>query len=153
MPNLKPIKRHPSIQPLSREHHQGLLLSWKIKKGLSKNIESSRIANYVKWFYKEYLLSHFEAEEEHLFPILDRDHPLVIRALKEHEKISELIQSDLHHKLTEFESLLDRHIRFEERKLFNEIQTIASEKQLLELNNQLSESDFCHKWEDEFWKE
>ena len=38
-PKNKPIKRHKAIQPLSREHHQGLLLCWKIGKGFEKGIE------------------------------------------------------------------------------------------------------------------
>ena len=34
----KPQKRHKALQPLSREHHHGLLLSWKIRTGFSKDI-------------------------------------------------------------------------------------------------------------------
>ncbi len=47
METKKPQKRHIALQPLSREHHQGLLLSWKIRKGLSRKIEFDRIQNYV----------------------------------------------------------------------------------------------------------
>ena len=32
----KPQKRHKALQPLSREHHHGLLLSWKIRSGFNK---------------------------------------------------------------------------------------------------------------------
>jgi len=35
-----PIKRHNSLQPLSRDHHDGLLLKWKINKGISKGVEA-----------------------------------------------------------------------------------------------------------------
>ena len=34
-------KRHKALQNLSREHHHGLLLSWKIRTGLNKNIEAN----------------------------------------------------------------------------------------------------------------
>jgi len=30
----QPIKRHVALQPVSREHHYGLLLSWKIRDSL-----------------------------------------------------------------------------------------------------------------------
>ena len=62
---VKPIKRHKAIQPLSREHHQGLLLSWKIRTGLSKGVSTDRIKTYADWFYKTYLIPHFEEEEKH----------------------------------------------------------------------------------------
>lgn len=43
----KPIKRHTALKPLSREHHHGLLLSWKIREGLKRNIEIPRIKKYI----------------------------------------------------------------------------------------------------------
>lgn len=39
----QPIKRHPSLQPLSREHHYGLLLSWKIREGFKREVPPERI--------------------------------------------------------------------------------------------------------------
>ena len=35
----KPLKRHAGLVELSRDHHHGLLLSWKIRQGLKKEIE------------------------------------------------------------------------------------------------------------------
>jgi len=35
----KPIKRDKVLQPLSHDHHQGLLLCWKIRTGIKKGIE------------------------------------------------------------------------------------------------------------------
>ena len=58
----KPQKRHKALQPLSREHHHGLLLSWKIRSGFSKNIEPKRIRTYADWFFKTHLIPHFEME-------------------------------------------------------------------------------------------
>ncbi len=39
----KPIKRSVALKPLSREHHHGLLLSWKIREGFNRNVEIERI--------------------------------------------------------------------------------------------------------------
>ena len=59
-----PIKRHISLQPLSRQHHDGLLLRWKLKKGLQKEIKLERLKAYVDWFWSSHLKSHFEFEEK-----------------------------------------------------------------------------------------
>ncbi len=153
MTSRTPIKRNKALQPLSREHHQGLLLSWKIKKGISKSVAPERIADYIKWFHEHYLKPHFEAEERHLFPILGNEHPLVARALKEHAELTALVEVNLHNNLNEFASLLEKHIRFEERVLFNELQETATADQLIHLEEQLTDTSFCGIWEDEFWKD
>lgn len=150
----KPQKRHIALQPLSREHHQGLLLSWKIRKGLSKKIEFNRIQNYVEWFYENHLIQHFLEEETHVFPILGNDHQLVKRALSEHRRIKRLVEDKdkLEKSLHALEEELEKHIRFEERTLFNKIQEIANDEQLKKMEEVLTEDLFCLNWEDEFWK-
>ena len=70
-----PIKRSIALQPLSREHHHGLLLCWKIRTGLKKGIDIDRIKKYSDWFFKNSLLTHFNIEEE-----------LILRSFKTDEK-------------------------------------------------------------------
>lgn len=72
-------KRHKALQNLSREHHHGLLLSWKIRTGFNKNVEVNRIKCYAHWFFKAHLIPHFELEETYIFPILKSDNELVKR--------------------------------------------------------------------------
>ena len=50
-----PIKRTEVLKPLSHEHHHGLLLCWKIKTGIKKNIDAARIKKYADWFYRSHL--------------------------------------------------------------------------------------------------
>ena len=50
--NLKPLKRSQYLAPLSREHHETLLFTWKIKQGLSLKIELDRIVSFCNWFLK-----------------------------------------------------------------------------------------------------
>jgi hemerythrin-like domain-containing protein len=149
----KPIKRHPAIQPLSREHHQGLLLVFKIRKGLEMEIAPNRIGKYIAWFYQHYLTAHFEAEEKHLFPLLKDDHPMIKKVLEEHEQIRAMIEKAdwTETSLYNFKNLLNNHIRFEERELFNHIQEVCSEPQLEAVNKQLEEVDFCLTYQDQFW--
>lgn len=151
---LKPIKRHKAIQPLSRAHHQDLLLCWKIRTGFKSGIEPERIKKYVVWFYNTYIIDHFEVEEKHIFPILGEQHVLIQKALAQHRRLRRLIQDEknLTISLNRFEEELESHIRFEERILFNEIQEVASQEQLQMLEKFLIDTDFVENTEDVFWK-
>ncbi|MGW1453586.1 hemerythrin domain-containing protein [Salegentibacter agarivorans] len=151
----KPIKRHEALKPLSREHHHGLLLCWKIRQGVKKEVEVARIKAYTEWFKIHYLDPHFEAEEKHIFPVLGNEHELVKRALKEHRRLKRLFSQDTEVEiaLNNIEEELDSHIRFEERVLFNEIQEVASAEQLADIEKhhngiQFSDDD----WQDHFWE-
>jgi hemerythrin-like domain-containing protein len=149
----KPLKRHKALQPLSREHHHGLLLSWKIRAGFSKNVAPERIKKYADWFYKTHLLPHFETEELHVFSILEPNNELVKKALAEHRLLKRLFEDDdTIHALSKIEEVLDAHIRFEERILFPEIQQVATEMQLLDIEKNHQETDFLDNLDDEFWK-
>lgn len=151
----KPIKRHDSLQSLSREHHQGLLLCWKIKTGLKKNIDKSRINRYCDYYYEVYLLPHFEEEEKHIFPVLGFDNEHVKQALEEHKELKKLfaaIHADADAVLLEkIEEKLENHIRFEERVLFNEIQEVATKADWDKINKAHQHEAEQECWSDRFW--
>jgi hemerythrin superfamily protein len=150
----KPIKRIEELQPLSRDHHYGLLLGWKIKQGVSKNVEAERIGSYVDWFYKNFLVDHFEMEERWVFPVLGASDPLVKQALQEHRQIEKMIDEKDHSysHLLKFGEKLTDHIRFEERQLFNKIQEVASEDQLAEIDRKHNTTEKDDpSWKDQFW--
>ncbi len=151
---LKPLKRHKALQPLSREHHFGLLLSWKIRTGFSKSIEVERIKTYADWFFENHLIPHFDLEEEHIFSLLEPDSELVTRALADHRRLKSLFANtdDIEESLHKIEDELEQHIRFEERILFPEIQKYATEEQLALIENIHNEEGFQDNVEDEFWK-
>ena len=149
----KPLKRHKALQPFSREHHHGLLLSWKIRSGFNKNIEIDRIKAYTDWFFENQLLPHFEMEEEYIFPLLDADHELIKQALSEHERLKHLFtdNKNVEKNLHIIEEELEQHIRFEERILFPEIQKHASDEALNIIEDVHKEEGFQDNIEDEFW--
>lgn len=149
----KPLKRHKALQPFSREHHHGLLLSWKIRNGFSKNIEIERIKTYADWFFENELIPHFELEEAHIFPLLDADNELIKRALAEHRRLKRLFNDDkdVEKSLHKIEEELEQHIRFEERILFPEIQKSATEEQLALIEDIHSDERFVDNTTDEFW--
>lgn len=150
----KPIKRHEKLKPLSRDHHHGLLLCWKIKEGIKKGVAPERIKEYTDHFWKTHLADHFKIEEQYIFPILGKEDELVLQALEEHRYLKSLfmIENDVQETLQKIVESLETHIRFEERVLFNKIQKVATEAQLTEAHNHHTGSDDIDNWKDTFWE-
>ena len=148
----KPIKRSVALKPLSREHHHGLLLSWKIREGFKQKVEIERIKRYTDWFWKHHLQAHFEFEENYVFPILGKENELIIKALQEHKRLQQIFTAtdSVEKNLSSIEEELVSHIRYEERVLFKEIQSIASDDQLEIIEKEHSKNSI-DEWEDEFW--
>lgn len=154
-----PITRSEELVPLSRDHHFGLLLCWKIKTGLNKNIDISRVIDYVLFFYRNHLEQHFAEEEQYIFPLLEESDTMIQQAILEHDVIRSLIAKlndgersvDL---LKKLEKKLNDHIRFEERQLFPRIEQFASENELSDAGNIIAEIHRSNEepvWDDEFW--
>lgn len=154
MERKKPIKRHTALQPLSRQHHFGLLFSWKLRKGFSKNIAPERLQKYAAWFYEEEIKPHFEAEEKYVFTILGEENILIQRALEEHKRLKQLFESteSPEKNLRLLEKELEAHIRFEERILFNEVQKLATAKQFEKIVEIHSEPETHPEYPDPFWE-
>lgn len=148
----RPIKRVAELQGVSREHHHALLLSWKINKGIHKNIESERIQKYIHWFRNEHLKPHFEIEEKWIFPVLGNDHEKVKKALSQHVRLLDLsLNASDHHDMHIFSNELKEHIRFEERDVFQKVQQVATQEELDLIAENHKEEKFCERTEDEFW--
>lgn len=148
------MKRTEYLQPLSREHHHGLLLSWKIRTGFNKNVEVARIKRYADWFYENHIKPHFAAEEKYIFPILGPDDEMVREAVASHRKLEKLFSEtvEVEDALKQIEKELESHIRFEERTLFNKIQEVATTDQAKLIDELHNEHKFKENTEDEFWK-
>lgn len=150
------MKRNENIIPLSRDHHFGLLCVWKIRQGLKKNIEFSRVQKYVSHFWEEQLKTHFQEEETILFPYLKDK--MSDRIRDEHNEIGVLAQkisgSGDSSDLENFADLLEKHIRFEEREWFPHLENHLSQDDLNEIGKRLEEihSVESDDYEDEFWK-
>lgn len=155
MEQKKPLKRHAALQPLSRQHHFGLLFSWKLRKGFAKDIEISRLQRYAKWFFETEIEPHFDDEEKYVFSIMESGNELVERALKEHRRIKRLFNDteDPLKSLHQLEEELDAHIRFEERILFNVVQNVATEEQLAKIAEIHQEPVVPPNYDDEFWED
>jgi hemerythrin-like domain-containing protein len=154
--NTQPIKRSEQLAPLSREHHDGLLFAWKLRQGLNNNTAIETLRNYCHWFWKQHIKKHFHDEEDILLMFIPSDNKLAIQLREEHDNIRELILSIDHKPDTITIGLLadfiSRHIRFEERILFNYLERNLSQRQLDHIHSQLEivpiSSD---EWKEEFW--
>ena len=160
MEDRKPIKRSNELVPLSRDHHSGLLLCWKIRTGIKNGIDEKRIAAYVVFYYQSQLSGHFRQEEEYVFTLSGPQDSMIQKALDEHREINNLVAQLENNTSTGYAVLeqladkLDDHIRYEERELFPYIeQNVASNllvsagEIIAELHNDINEP----AWEDEFW--
>lgn len=150
------MKRNENIIPLSHDHHFGLLCCWKIRQGLKKEVELSRIQKYVDYFWNNHLKEHFKEEDDILFPYLEDE--FSTRVAKEHQDLehlfSEIYENPSIQNFEAFANLLDDHIRFEERQWFPHLEKNLTNTQLLEIGKALAEvhSDEQDLFEDEFWK-
>ena len=154
----QPIKRSEQLKVLSRDHHIGLLFSWKIKEGLRKNIDTQRLKDYVNFFFDGHLKDHFRDEEVLLFDRFEetvciqakKEHQLLLRQL---ENVNEASPSnrDVYLQLIK---VLNEHIRFEERVVFPHLEQVLSMSTLNLVNDFLEKDDhrLGDDYSDEFWK-
>ncbi|MFZ2855644.1 MAG: hemerythrin domain-containing protein [Rhodocyclaceae bacterium] len=124
------MKRHPQLQDLSREHHTALQLALRAKRaalsGDPAQVAASAAA-CVAAFAAE-LDPHFLVEERSLLPMLSQsgETALVRRTEHEHGELRDLIgqlRQPAAASLLRFAELLTAHVRFEERELFETLET------------------------------
>lgn len=118
------MKRAPELRDLSEDHHHGLVLARKAKLAAAGEGKSSAEDMWVEveQAFKQELEPHFEVEESLIGPALEAvgESPLARRLVDEHRALRACLTS--RHRtaddLRRFGELLERHIRFEERELF-----------------------------------
>lgn len=125
--------RHPSLIPLSHDHHYGLALALRCRKQALGQIKPMgpeglrQRAREFREFFSSKLVLHFRAEEEVLFPFLrsraPESHAIIDELTADHEQIRRANvqlegETDLGKVLFDLGDLLERHIRKEERELF-----------------------------------
>ncbi len=133
------MKRHEALQPLSREHHEGLILARLLQKdaphykGLPQTLQDK--AMYAKDFFNEKLKHHF-VKEEKIFNIIKpmqySFNLLINEITEEHLLLFGLINSlenstSLSDDLDKLGKTLEQHIRKEERFLFPLIEQHCSD--------------------------
>ncbi len=145
--------RDSSLIPLSHQHQHGLALTVIIERGLKADRspeKAAELSRKVADMWKAELKGHFQVEEEVLFPGV-RTHlqsdAIVDELIEQHRDLEALIErlaaspaKEQIALLTTFGELLSRHIRVEERQLFQQIQERLSEEELKSLGARIDES-------------
>lgn len=157
--NPKPLKRHQAIVSFSKDHHFGLLLSWKIRNGLKHGVDEKRISDYVLYIFKEDLEMHFNDEEKFLFSLLPAGDKMIAHAIDDHHHLNILataIEQSTHDAalLNRFADELEEHIRYEERILFNYLQENIPVAELEKIANRFPNNsrEIDEQWKDCFWE-
>ncbi len=153
----KPIKRSRELAPLSREHHDGLLFVWKLRQGSANGTPLATLQEFCKWYRHAHLDHHFATEEKLLTPHLETVPDLKDQLLCEHEEIRGLLSTIVEEPDTVtivlLANLLEKHIRFEERILFPDLESRLTPTQLQSILHQLEEEPTCsNDWNIEFWR-
>ena len=153
------MKRDENLQALSRDHHHGLLLGWKIRQGLKYLVSPDIIAKYIQYFSKKALFPHFKEEETIILSYLPDSNDLKMRTIDEHRTIAKQVKALEKNvlpeagTLLEIASFLDSHIRFEERELFPYLEAQLSSEQLNEIGVAIDSNHhpFIEDFTPEFW--
>jgi len=150
-----PAKRHPSLIPLSHDHHHGLVLAFRLREGLPRNRKPSdsphEQAEATVHFFHDNLVAHFQAEEEVLFPAIHictpEATPQLDTLIAEHAVMRSMVarlahitpeDSSLSGRLKSFGDVLERHIRSEERELFPLYEANISEAEATRLGIEIA---------------
>ena len=140
------MKRHPSLVPLSRFHRKMLFFALIARhnapdiQGYPRTIEGK--IKYSLEFYKDELTSHFSTEEK-LWEYFGEKYPAIRPLISElrserikiHELFNRLKEENTRKCLEEIGPKLEKHVRREERQLFETIQDVASAEDLTWVDN------------------
>ena len=144
------MKRHDSLVEISRFHRSVLFLAQMAKrngpafKGYPTDVEGK--AAYALSFFDKSLREHFLMEDHRLLPNVRGKTPELDRLAREiqeeHIHLIHLFEAlrtptALEGKLDDLGVALEKHVRKEERELFQKIQEAFSESELQELKKRL----------------
>lgn len=144
------MKRHEALIPLSREHHQFLVLAQLLKidaptyPKLPQDLHGK--FQYAKRMHEELMQQHWKKEEEVLFEQIEGVHPDIDQLLyvlkDDHTELNERLEKlagevNQAFAMNEIATLLEQHVRTEERELFEKIQQHCTEEQLKALGSAL----------------
>lgn len=153
------MKRHSSLIPLSREHHDALLLATRLQQGRTALLrlwshDLRWQAEYVTRFFDDHLARHFDLEERWLFPPASQyvtTEPDLLNGLREeHDEMRQMVaglrdfreleEKKLECTLAQFGQILEHHIRAEERKFFPLCEQYIPSATLSEIGDKLQEA-------------
>ena len=156
------MKRDKSLHPLSWQHHDTLMACLMIKKGVNKQTSLPVLQAFTKHLWENELNHHFNVEENKLIPWLrQKNFPeyLIKSLINDHNLLRtlhlRLQNGGASHKLfLAFSELLEQHVRFEERLIFEKVQDTMPLQELESISNQFAtaHSSSCKTYPVKFWE-
>ncbi len=133
-----PQHRHEALIPFSRDHYTGLKQAQQLRKAADANDVTRRkaVAEFIDAWDQE-IAEHFRDEERLLLHLMQEEDRA--RMLREHERLTQFARQLLHLRsnanpnpvlLKQIGEMLEKHIRWEERELFNCLQDQLDKEQL-----------------------
>lgn len=132
------MKRHDALIPLSHDHHHALAAAKRLELAAAADgPERTAAARSFLEFFEADTIGHFREEEERVFPLAIEDaaaEPVLTRLLLEHVRLhalaaklrAEVVADEVSSETpSAIASLLQAHIRQEEKVLFPLVETIA----------------------------
>ena len=129
------MKRSDALAPVSREHHQALVVAQK----LTRATDATAAEAATTWigFWDAAGRRHFHVEEDSILPVLDPDREEVPRVYAEHAALRHLIAridaGSPAGDLNRLGRMLHDHVRYEERVVFPAIEAALSPAALEQL--------------------
>jgi iron-sulfur cluster repair protein YtfE (RIC family) len=132
-------KRHPSLIPLTHDHHHALAQARQLRLVAQGSDEEQLLARAQEFdrFFHEETITHFREEEEIVFPLAvgdERARPLLAEVLLEHLRLHHLVallvaqigdRKVSSGTAREVADALESHIRLEEGKVFPLLEEIV----------------------------
>ncbi|ULQ57539.1 hemerythrin domain-containing protein [Flavihumibacter rivuli] len=155
------MQRAQSLQPLSRQHKGALMACLLIKKGVSKQAPVAVMKDFLLQTWEMDIAPHMQEEEHTLIPFMksyNDQQPLADAILRDHELLrlgfAHLRQEGVSVGLIEsLANLLEQHIRFEERTVFQSLQSHLNEEQLNKLQfHEPTGTPVCNSFPNHFWE-
>jgi hemerythrin-like domain-containing protein len=145
--------RDAGLIPLSHDHHHALALCVMVERALSADPTGDTAAEQARRLVDQFdgeIRDHFEFEEQVLFPALEPFPalgPLVARLMLEHRTMRGYVDTLRARPdrglVEEFVAALRRHVRTEERELFEEVQRVLTREQLDEIGGKRRGGGMC----------
>jgi hemerythrin-like domain-containing protein len=156
------MKRDKSLQPLSWQHHDTLMACLMIEKGVKKNADIKVLQDFTRHIWERDINKHFALEENYLVPQLRRKQfpEYLIRSLLNDHDLLRIISTRLlnggatYNLFVAFATLLEQHVRFEERIVFEKAQQVIPEPELEKLAKHFPQehSTSCKDYPVKFWE-
>jgi mannose-6-phosphate isomerase-like protein (cupin superfamily) len=130
------VKRHSALIALSHDHHHALVEARRLRRAADADADPGAAVDAFVDFFVAVSVPHFREEEETLLPLVaevEEARPLVVEALLDHQRLRALVSrlqrsDDVRGSMRELGSLLEAHVRREERELFPLVERLAADR-------------------------